>query len=96
MFGCRLLQQKNLRVLRTTNMLALLTESLYISNPDEAAILKKVAFIEDTAQGYFTGSVKCFSPKKKKVDENQYCTVIKGDTVSRLAKEYGSKPKAYH
>ncbi|MEH6946066.1 N-acetylmuramoyl-L-alanine amidase [Bacillus sp. JJ634] len=49
MFECCLLQQKNLQVLRTTNMLALLTESLYISNPDEAAILKKAAFIEDIA-----------------------------------------------
>ncbi|MFJ8265462.1 N-acetylmuramoyl-L-alanine amidase [Peribacillus asahii] len=94
MFGCCLLQQKNLRVLRTTNMLALLTESLYISNPDEAAILNKVAFIEDIAQGHVNGSVKCFSLKKKKVDENQYHTVIKGDTVPKLAKEYGSKPKA--
>jgi len=49
LFGCCLSQQKNLQVLRTTNILALLTESLYISDPDEAAILKKVAFIEDVA-----------------------------------------------
>ncbi|AZV43224.1 N-acetylmuramoyl-L-alanine amidase [Peribacillus asahii] len=94
MFGGCLPQQKNLQVLRTTNMLALLTESLCISNPNEAAILKKVAFIEDIAQGHVNGSVKCFSLKKKKVDENQYHTVIKGDTVPKLAKEYGSKPKA--
>ncbi|MFJ8259584.1 N-acetylmuramoyl-L-alanine amidase [Peribacillus asahii] len=64
-FGRCLPQQKNLRVLRTTNMLALLTESLYISNPDEAAILNKVTFIEGIAQGHVTGLVKCFSLRKK-------------------------------
>jgi len=50
LFGCCLSQQKNLQVLRTTNMLALLKEGLYISNPDEIAILKKAAFIKDIAQ----------------------------------------------
>jgi len=82
------LQQKNLQVLRTTNMPALLTESLYISNPDEAAILKKAAFIEDVAQGHVNGLVRAFNLKKKKADNKGYHTVVKGDTVSKLAKEY--------
>ncbi|MFJ8268685.1 N-acetylmuramoyl-L-alanine amidase [Peribacillus asahii] len=82
------LQQKNLQVLRTTNMPALLTESLYISNPDEAAILKKAAFIEAVAQGHVNGIVKAFDLKKKKADDKEYHVVEKGDTVSKLAKEY--------
>ena len=82
------LQQKNLQVLRATNMPALLTENLYISNPDEAAILKKAAFIEDVAQGHVNGIVKAFDLKKKKADDKEYHVVEKGDTVSKLAKEY--------
>jgi len=82
------LQQKNLQVLRTTNMPALLTESLYISNPDEAAILKKAAFIEDVAQGHVNGIVKAFDLKKKKADDKKCHTIVKGDTVSKLAKKY--------
>jgi len=82
------LQQKNLQVLRTTNMPALLTESLYISNPDEADILKKAVFIEDVAQGHVNGIVKAFDLKKKKADDKEYHVVEKGDTVSKLAKKY--------
>lgn len=88
------LQQKNLQVLRTTNMPALLTENLYISNPDEAAILKKAAFIEDVAQGHVNGLVKAFGLTKqdaaKLASNKKYHTVVKGDVVSKLAKKYGS------
>ncbi|USK61356.1 N-acetylmuramoyl-L-alanine amidase [Peribacillus asahii] len=82
------LQQKNLQVLRTTNMPALLTESLYISNPDEAAILKKTVFIGDVAQGHVNGIVKAFDLKKKKADVKEYHVVETGDTVSVIAQEY--------
>ncbi|RID87040.1 LysM peptidoglycan-binding domain-containing protein [Peribacillus asahii] len=84
------LQTGNLQVLRTTNMPALLTENLYISNPDEAAILKKAAFIEDVAQGHVNGIVTAFDLKKKKADDKEYHTVVKGDTVTKIAKKYGT------
>jgi N-acetylmuramoyl-L-alanine amidase len=51
-------KQKNLAVLRETNMPAILVENLFVSNPKEAALLKKAAFLDGLAKAHAEGIAK--------------------------------------
>lgn len=55
----------NLAVLRHSNMPAILTESGFIDNANDAQLLKQSAFIDKIAQGHVNGLVKIFELKKK-------------------------------
>lgn len=55
----------NLSVLRNTSMSAVLTENLFISNKDEAALLKKDSFLNDVAEGHAEGIAEILNLKKK-------------------------------
>ncbi len=59
------IKQKNLAVLRETNMPAVLTENLFVSNPHEAALLKKPEFLDGLAKAHAEGIAKGASLKKK-------------------------------
>ncbi|MFJ8265464.1 N-acetylmuramoyl-L-alanine amidase [Peribacillus asahii] len=83
-------KQGNLHVLRESNMPAILTECGFIDNKDDAAKLKGENFIEAIAKGHVNGLVKAFDLKEQKADDDceYYIVVLKGDTVSKLAKKY--------
>ena len=55
----------NHAVTRETNMKAVLVETLFIDNKDDAAMLKKAAIIEDFAQAYAKGLVNVLGGKAK-------------------------------
>ncbi|WP_340373367.1 N-acetylmuramoyl-L-alanine amidase [Peribacillus sp. FSL E2-0218] len=78
----------DLHVLRETDMPAILTESGFVDNVNDAAKLKTASFIESLARGHVNGLVKCFKLKKK--DTAVYHTVVSGDTVYSLSLAYGS------
>lgn len=58
-------KQANFHVLRETKMPAVLTENLFIVNPDEARKLKSDEFLNKLAQGHVNGLVKFLGLKKK-------------------------------
>ncbi|WP_285767023.1 N-acetylmuramoyl-L-alanine amidase [Peribacillus sp. SI8-4] len=78
----------DLHVLRETDMPALLTESGFVDNVNDAAKLKTAAFIDSIARGHVNGLVKSFNLKKK--NTAVYHTVVSGDTVYSLSLAYGS------
>ncbi|AOH54663.1 N-acetylmuramoyl-L-alanine amidase [Peribacillus muralis] len=78
----------DLHVLRETDMPALLTESGFVDNANDAAKLKTASFIEALARGHVNGLVKCFNLKKK--NTAVYHTVVSGDTVYSLSLAYGT------
>ncbi|MCY9017273.1 N-acetylmuramoyl-L-alanine amidase [Priestia megaterium] len=55
----------NYAVLRMTNMPAILTETLFISNPKDAQNLKSIEFLKDFASAYAEGVAKFLSLKAK-------------------------------
>lgn len=58
-------KRANYAVLRQTHMPAILTENLFIDNPDDNKLLKQEAFIDKVAQGHVNGFIKAFGLKKK-------------------------------
>jgi N-acetylmuramoyl-L-alanine amidase len=58
-------KRANYAVLRLTNMPAILTENLFIDNPNDAAKLKSEQFLLQIAHGHVQGIVKAFGLKKK-------------------------------
>lgn len=58
-------EQDNFAVLRETNMIAILTENLFITTPAEAAFLKEPGNRQKIAQGHVNGLVKYYGLKKK-------------------------------
>ena len=52
------MKEKNLAVVRETTMPALLTETLFISNPNEAKLLKSEVFLNEVAQAHAIGLAK--------------------------------------
>ncbi|MGE6376728.1 N-acetylmuramoyl-L-alanine amidase family protein [Peribacillus muralis] len=78
----------DLHVLCETDMPALLTESGFVDNANDAAKLKTASFIEALARGHVNGLVKCFNLKKK--NTAVYHTVVSGDTVYSLSLAYGT------
>ncbi|WJQ07670.1 N-acetylmuramoyl-L-alanine amidase [Geobacillus stearothermophilus] len=58
-------KRANYAVLRETKMPALLTENLFIDNPNDAAKLKSEQFLLQVAYSHVQGIVKAFGLKKK-------------------------------
>ena len=58
-------KRANYAVLRETKMPAILTENLFIDNPNDAAKLKSEQFLQQIAYGHVQGIVKAFGLKKK-------------------------------
>lgn len=58
-------KQKDLHMVRESNMIACLTENLFISNAGDAAKLKDDAFKQRIAEGHIAGIVKYLGLKKK-------------------------------
>ena len=81
-------KQSNLHVLRESNMPALLTENGFIDNANDAAKMKSDSWITDVARGHVNGLAKAFNLQKK--SGAVYHTVIAGDTVYSLSRQYGS------
>lgn len=52
------MKKRNLAVLRETNMPAILTENLFISNPKEAGLLKTAFFLDGLAKAHADGIAK--------------------------------------
>ena len=63
------MKQKDLAVVRETVMPALLTETLFISNPNEAKLLKSEEFISKVAQAHAVGLAKAAGLKEKSSNE---------------------------
>jgi N-acetylmuramoyl-L-alanine amidase len=59
------MKQKDLAVVRETNMPALLTETLFISNPNEAKLLKTESFLNKVAGAHAIGLAKVAGLKGK-------------------------------
>lgn len=59
------MKQKNLAVVRETRMPAVLTETLFISNPDEAKLLQSESFLNQIAEAHARGLAKAAGLKKK-------------------------------
>ena len=57
-------KQANFAVLRQSKMKAILTENLFISNPADAALLKREDFLQATAQGHINGLEKYLGLKR--------------------------------
>lgn len=55
----------NFHVLRESKMIAILTENLFVSNPQDASLLKNDAFLNKLAQGHVNGLEKFFGLKRK-------------------------------
>ncbi|MFJ8260260.1 N-acetylmuramoyl-L-alanine amidase [Peribacillus asahii] len=80
----------NLAVVRETKMPAILTELCYIDSKDNK-LLKNDDFLKDMAYAYARGVAKFLGLKAKTVtaaSAKKYHTVVKGDTVSAIAREY--------
>lgn len=60
-------KRANFAVIRRTNMPAVLTESLFIDNPNDNKLLKQDSFLDQVAEGHVNGFVKAFGLKKKAV-----------------------------
>lgn len=55
----------NFHVLRESNMIALLSENLFLSNPSDATRLKSDEFLDKIALGHVNGLAKFYGLKKK-------------------------------
>lgn len=53
-------QRANFHVLRESHMKAILGENLFVSNPNDAALLKQPSFLDRIAQGYVIGLEKFY------------------------------------
>lgn len=81
-------KQSDLHVLRESTMPALLTENGFIDNAYDAAKMKSSSWITNVARGHVNGLAKAFNLQKKSTAV--YHTVLAGDTVYSLSREYGS------
>jgi len=59
------MKQKDFAVVRETSMSALLTETLFISNPNEAKLLKSESFLNKVAEAHAIGLAKTAGLKRK-------------------------------
>ena len=83
-------KRANFHVLRESNMPAVLGENLFVSNANDANLLKSHLFLDTLAQGYVTGLEKFFglelksSPNNKTpVTEEELWQVIAGTYANR-------------
>ncbi|KAA0944055.1 N-acetylmuramoyl-L-alanine amidase [Sporosarcina sp. ANT_H38] len=84
-------KRKNLQVLRDSKMAAILTESGFIDNPNDAVLLKNDKFLNQVARGHANGIAKAFNLKAKveppKEDEELKFSspALKSETETSLA-----------
>lgn len=74
-------KQSNFHVLRESNMTAILTENLFISNLGDANLLKQSAFIQKIADGHVIGLEKFLGLQTNKIpppEQNELYQVITG------------------
>lgn len=89
-------KRANFHVLRESKMPAFLSESGFIDNKSDANRLKKSSTLDDIAQGHVNGLIKIFGLKKKSSggstsgSSGSTYTVKKGDTLSAIAKRFGT------
>ncbi|MBU5594928.1 N-acetylmuramoyl-L-alanine amidase [Amphibacillus sp. MSJ-3] len=87
-------KRANFHVLRESKMPGFLSESGFIDNKADANRLKQSSVIDQIAQGHVNGLVRVFGLKKntpvKTVASGSTYTVKRGDTLSAIAKKYGT------
>lgn len=87
-------KRANFHVLRESKMPGFLSESGFIDNKADANRLKQSSVIDQIAQGHVNGLVRVFGLKKntpaKSSSSGSTYTVKKGDTLSVIAKKYGT------
>jgi len=83
-------KRANLHMCRESNMSAVLTENLFISNKADADKLRQDAFINRIAQGHVVGLEKFLGLKKKQTAEPNTSTPIDTSIGVRFAVQVGS------
>src|SRR5690606_4556933 len=87
-------KKANFAVLRETKMAAILTENGFIDNKNDADKLKKSSYLDKIAKGHAEGIAKALNLKKKTTSSTNKntttYTVKKGDTLSHIAKRFGT------
>lgn len=83
-------KRANYAVLRLTNMPAILTENLFIDNPNDAAKLKSDQFLQQVAYGHVIGLEKAFGLKKKAKQREQSQTQQKASNQKLYRVQVGS------
>lgn len=87
-------EQNNFAVLRETNMIAILTENLFITTPAEAAFLRDANNRQKIAQGHVNGLVKYFGLKKKTDAQPPPAPPTTGKLYKVQVGAYGDKKNA--
>ncbi|MFJ8259497.1 N-acetylmuramoyl-L-alanine amidase [Peribacillus asahii] len=89
------MKQKDLAVVRQTSMPAVLTETLFISNPNEAKLLKSASFLDKVAEAHAMGIAKAAGLTKKSNSSTYLMTIAfknKAEAdkhVKQLKEQYG-------
>lgn len=76
-------KKANFHMLRESNMTAVLTESGFIDNKEDATKLKSDAYLNKIAKGHVNGLVKAYGLKLK--DTNISYKIKNGDTLTAIA-----------
>jgi N-acetylmuramoyl-L-alanine amidase len=77
-------KRANYAVLRGTKMPAILTENLFIDNPNDATKLKSEQFLLQVAHGHVEGIVKAFGLKRKVAAQTQTKTNVAPTQLYRV------------
>jgi N-acetylmuramoyl-L-alanine amidase len=80
-------KRANYAVLRETKMPAILTENLFIDNPNDADKLKSDQFLKQIAYGHVQGIVKAFGLKKKGGKATMQKVSVKDDVAGHWAEQ---------
>lgn len=91
-------KEANFHMLRESNMSAILTENGFIDHPKDAKQLQRDAFLTDIAKAHAHGIANAFNLEKtgsqqpviKQGETDHLHTVVRGDTLYNLAKQYGT------
>lgn len=84
------MKQQDLAVLRETTMPALLTETLFISNPAEAKLLNSEAFLDKVAEAHAVGLAKAARLVERQ-EENRHYLVTGTFATKAQAEEHAQR-----